>query len=153
MESTQDFDKQELLECIRQLIEVDKDWVPDGNGTSLYVRPVLIGNEVGTWELPPWEHAHLCLGNTQAEPGLCVLREEAGPGALGLREEEAEVRTPWSDAAPLPIIALAGCRYGHTSPPVRHPVPRGLLLPWRLHETCFPPGGPRIRQSLDRWSW
>lgn len=47
MESTQDFDKQELLECIRQLIEVDKDWVPDGNGTSLYVRPVLIGNEVG----------------------------------------------------------------------------------------------------------
>lgn len=48
MESIQDFDKQELLECIRQLIEVDKDWVPDGNGTSLYVRPVLIGNEVGT---------------------------------------------------------------------------------------------------------
>ncbi|XP_035315869.1 branched-chain-amino-acid aminotransferase, mitochondrial isoform X1 [Cricetulus griseus] len=39
------FDKQELLECIRRLIEVDKDWVPDGNGTSLYVRPVLIGNE------------------------------------------------------------------------------------------------------------
>lgn len=47
MGSTQDFDKQELLECIRRLIEVDKDWVPDGNGTSLYVRPVLIGNEVG----------------------------------------------------------------------------------------------------------
>ncbi|XP_040592090.1 branched-chain-amino-acid aminotransferase, mitochondrial isoform X3 [Mesocricetus auratus] len=39
------FDKQELLECIRRLIEVDKDWVPDGSGTSLYVRPVLIGNE------------------------------------------------------------------------------------------------------------
>ncbi|GAB1292082.1 Branched-chain-amino-acid aminotransferase [Apodemus speciosus] len=30
---------------IRQLVEVDKDWVPDGSGTSLYVRPVLIGNE------------------------------------------------------------------------------------------------------------
>ncbi|XP_051005642.1 branched-chain-amino-acid aminotransferase, mitochondrial [Acomys russatus] len=39
------FDKQELLECIRRLIEVDKDWVPEGNGASLYVRPVLIGNE------------------------------------------------------------------------------------------------------------
>lgn len=39
------FDKLELLECIRRLIEVDKDWVPDGAGTSLYVRPVLIGNE------------------------------------------------------------------------------------------------------------
>uniref|UniRef100_A0A8C8YA27 Branched-chain-amino-acid aminotransferase n=1 Tax=Prolemur simus TaxID=1328070 RepID=A0A8C8YA27_PROSS len=39
------FDKGELLECIRRLIEVDKDWVPDGAGTSLYVRPVLLGNE------------------------------------------------------------------------------------------------------------
>ncbi|XP_023363660.1 branched-chain-amino-acid aminotransferase, mitochondrial isoform X6 [Otolemur garnettii] len=39
------FDKGELLECIRRLIEVDKDWVPDSTGTSLYVRPVLIGNE------------------------------------------------------------------------------------------------------------
>lgn len=48
MGSTQGFDKQELLECIRRLIDVDKDWVPGGNGTSLYVRPVLIGNEVGT---------------------------------------------------------------------------------------------------------
>nr|XP_045234852.1 branched-chain-amino-acid aminotransferase, mitochondrial isoform X3 [Macaca fascicularis] len=39
------FDKLELLECIRRLIEVDKAWVPDAAGTSLYVRPVLIGNE------------------------------------------------------------------------------------------------------------
>ncbi|XP_078215499.1 branched-chain-amino-acid aminotransferase, mitochondrial isoform X2 [Callithrix jacchus] len=43
--SLQGFDKLELLECIRRLIEVDKDWVPDAAGTSLYVRPVLIGNE------------------------------------------------------------------------------------------------------------
>ncbi|XP_077919277.1 branched-chain-amino-acid aminotransferase, mitochondrial isoform X2 [Halichoerus grypus] len=39
------FDKVELLECIRRLVEVDKDWVPEGNNSSLYVRPVLIGNE------------------------------------------------------------------------------------------------------------
>uniref|UniRef100_A0A8C9GP42 Branched-chain-amino-acid aminotransferase, mitochondrial n=1 Tax=Piliocolobus tephrosceles TaxID=591936 RepID=A0A8C9GP42_9PRIM len=39
------FDKLELLECIRRLIEVDKAWVPDAAGTSLYVRPVFIGNE------------------------------------------------------------------------------------------------------------
>ncbi|XP_004619788.2 branched-chain-amino-acid aminotransferase, mitochondrial isoform X2 [Sorex araneus] len=39
------FDKAQLLECIRRLVEVDKDWVPDSAGTSLYVRPVLIGNE------------------------------------------------------------------------------------------------------------
>ncbi|XP_037675297.1 LOW QUALITY PROTEIN: branched-chain-amino-acid aminotransferase, mitochondrial [Choloepus didactylus] len=39
------FDKVELLECIRRLIQVDQDWVPQGAGTSLYVRPVLLGNE------------------------------------------------------------------------------------------------------------
>ncbi|XP_059007354.1 branched-chain-amino-acid aminotransferase, mitochondrial [Mustela nigripes] len=39
------FDKVELLECIRRLVEVDKDWVPEGKDTSLYIRPVLIGNE------------------------------------------------------------------------------------------------------------
>ncbi|KAM5237406.1 branched-chain-amino-acid aminotransferase, mitochondrial isoform 2-T2 [Ctenodactylus gundi] len=39
------FDKVELLECIRRLVDVEKDWVPEGAGTSLYVRPVLIGNE------------------------------------------------------------------------------------------------------------
>uniref|UniRef100_A0A4X1VUQ6 Branched-chain-amino-acid aminotransferase n=1 Tax=Sus scrofa TaxID=9823 RepID=A0A4X1VUQ6_PIG len=43
--SLQSFDKVELLECIRRLVEVDRDWVPDSAGTSLYVRPVLIGNE------------------------------------------------------------------------------------------------------------
>ncbi|XP_058385789.1 branched-chain-amino-acid aminotransferase, mitochondrial isoform X3 [Diceros bicornis minor] len=40
------FDKAELLECIRRLVEVDKDWVPASTGTSLYVRPVFIGNEL-----------------------------------------------------------------------------------------------------------
>lgn len=39
------FDKVELLECIRRLVEVDKDWVPDSSGASLYVRPVFLGNE------------------------------------------------------------------------------------------------------------
>ncbi|XP_040313574.1 branched-chain-amino-acid aminotransferase, mitochondrial isoform X1 [Herpailurus yagouaroundi] len=39
------FDKAELLECIRRLVEVDKDWVPDDTNASLYVRPVIIGNE------------------------------------------------------------------------------------------------------------
>ncbi|XP_069919209.1 branched-chain-amino-acid aminotransferase, mitochondrial isoform X5 [Oryctolagus cuniculus] len=59
------FDKAELLECIRRLIRVDKDWVPEGSGTSLYVRPVLIGNEVGP------------------APGAGLLRGEAGACAPG----------------------------------------------------------------------
>lgn len=43
----QEFDKEELLECIRKLVEVEKDWVPYSTSASLYIRPTLIGTEVG----------------------------------------------------------------------------------------------------------
>uniref|UniRef100_A0ACB8EVZ6 Branched-chain-amino-acid aminotransferase, mitochondrial n=1 Tax=Sphaerodactylus townsendi TaxID=933632 RepID=A0ACB8EVZ6_9SAUR len=39
------FDKSELLECIRQLIRVDQDWVPHSDSASLYIRPTFIGTE------------------------------------------------------------------------------------------------------------
>lgn len=39
------FDKAELLECIRKLIEIDQDWVPYSDAASLYVRPTFIGME------------------------------------------------------------------------------------------------------------
>ena len=35
----------EMLECIRQLVDVDKDWVPDNPKASLYIRPTMIGTE------------------------------------------------------------------------------------------------------------
>ncbi len=40
------FDKAELLECIKKLIEVDQDWVPYSQDASLYIRPTFIGIEV-----------------------------------------------------------------------------------------------------------
>ncbi|KAM3863700.1 branched-chain-amino-acid aminotransferase, cytosolic-like isoform 2-T2 [Diretmus argenteus] len=39
------FDKGELLECIRKLVEVDQDWVPYSQDASLYIRPTFIGIE------------------------------------------------------------------------------------------------------------
>ncbi|MFD1848721.1 branched-chain amino acid aminotransferase [Oceanobacillus bengalensis] len=33
------------LEAIKRLVEMDKDWVPDAEGTSLYIRPFIISNE------------------------------------------------------------------------------------------------------------
>nr|XP_031526472.1 branched-chain-amino-acid aminotransferase, cytosolic isoform X2 [Vicugna pacos] len=39
------FDKQELLECIRQLVKVDQEWVPYSTSASLYIRPTFIGTE------------------------------------------------------------------------------------------------------------
>uniref|UniRef100_A0A3B3ZUE5 Branched-chain-amino-acid aminotransferase n=1 Tax=Periophthalmus magnuspinnatus TaxID=409849 RepID=A0A3B3ZUE5_9GOBI len=39
------FDKQELLKCIKSLVELDQDWVPFSQNTSLYIRPTFIGTE------------------------------------------------------------------------------------------------------------
>ncbi|XP_054158754.1 branched-chain-amino-acid aminotransferase-like [Oppia nitens] len=41
-----DFDGNELLECLKKLIQIDADWVPPyGSGASLYIRPTYIGTE------------------------------------------------------------------------------------------------------------
>jgi len=44
--SLQEFDKEVFLECIKDLIRVDREWVPKAKDTSLYVRPTFIGTEV-----------------------------------------------------------------------------------------------------------
>lgn len=38
-------DEEFALEALIKLIEVDRDWVPSFPGTSLYIRPVIIGTE------------------------------------------------------------------------------------------------------------
>ncbi|KAG7456219.1 hypothetical protein MATL_G00249320 [Megalops atlanticus] len=39
------FDGAELLECIRKLVELDQDWVPQSDSASLYIRPTFVGTE------------------------------------------------------------------------------------------------------------
>jgi branched-chain amino acid aminotransferase len=36
-------DKAGFLECLKQLVLVDKEWIPDQDGYSLYIRPTAIG--------------------------------------------------------------------------------------------------------------
>jgi len=38
-----DFDSNELIECIKELVRIDERWVPEGEGYSLYIRPNVIG--------------------------------------------------------------------------------------------------------------
>lgn len=45
------FDKEELLECIQQLVKLDQEWVPYSTSASLYIRPTFIGTEVQTASL------------------------------------------------------------------------------------------------------
>jgi len=37
--------EEELLECIKELVRIDKDWVPQGKGYSLYLRPCMIATQ------------------------------------------------------------------------------------------------------------
>jgi branched-chain amino acid aminotransferase len=37
-----DFDREELIKCIGELVKLDKDWIPSGEGFSLYLRPTAI---------------------------------------------------------------------------------------------------------------
>nr|XP_057933341.1 branched-chain-amino-acid aminotransferase, cytosolic [Doryrhamphus excisus] len=39
------FEPSELLECIRKLVEVDQDWLPQSNSITLYIRPTYISTE------------------------------------------------------------------------------------------------------------
>ena len=36
-------DQEGFLECIKQLVLVDKSWIPRQDGYSLYIRPAAIG--------------------------------------------------------------------------------------------------------------
>eukprot|EP00565_Helicotheca_tamesis_P004032 CAMPEP_0185732720 /NCGR_PEP_ID=MMETSP1171-20130828/17299_1 /TAXON_ID=374046 /ORGANISM="Helicotheca tamensis, Strain CCMP826" /LENGTH=420 /DNA_ID=CAMNT_0028402287 /DNA_START=174 /DNA_END=1436 /DNA_ORIENTATION=+ len=37
-----DFDSSELISCISELVKLDERWIPEGEGYSLYLRPVVI---------------------------------------------------------------------------------------------------------------
>ena len=37
-----DFDGNELIECIKELVKTDAKWIPEGKGYSLYIRPTVI---------------------------------------------------------------------------------------------------------------
>ena len=37
----------DFVQAVKALVEVDKDWVPHSDGTSLYIRPFVIATDVG----------------------------------------------------------------------------------------------------------
>ena len=48
-----DFDNEELLKCIEELVRVDQRWIPMGEGYSLYIRPAVIATDGGMGLAPP----------------------------------------------------------------------------------------------------
>jgi len=39
------FDADEMIQCLKRLIQIDRDWVPYSTTSSLYIRPTFIGTE------------------------------------------------------------------------------------------------------------
>ncbi len=42
-------DEAELLEGLKQLVDIERDWIPEGEGQSLYIRPFVFATVRGTW--------------------------------------------------------------------------------------------------------
>jgi len=47
------FDKNELLDCLKKLVIIDKEWIPSSTGYSLYIRPTLISSSRNLGVSPP----------------------------------------------------------------------------------------------------
>ncbi|KAJ3219242.1 branched-chain-amino-acid aminotransferase [Clydaea vesicula] len=39
------FDRKQFLECVKELLKIDKSWIPKEKGYSLYIRPTAIGTQ------------------------------------------------------------------------------------------------------------
>ncbi len=39
------FEPRELIQCILRLVDIDRDWIPSSESSSLYVRPAFIGTD------------------------------------------------------------------------------------------------------------
>jgi len=39
------FDGEHLVKCMRRLIQIDQEWIPHAEASSLYIRPTMIGTE------------------------------------------------------------------------------------------------------------
>mmetsp|Transcript_17553 Transcript_17553/g.30903 ORF Transcript_17553/g.30903 Transcript_17553/m.30903 type:complete len:296 (-) Transcript_17553:2584-3471(-) len=53
MPGANDFDPEELIKCIGELVRVDQDWIPSGEGYSLYLRPTVIATHPFLGLSPP----------------------------------------------------------------------------------------------------
>lgn len=42
------FDSEEMIMCLKRLIQIDRDWIPKSNTASLYIRPTFIATDVTT---------------------------------------------------------------------------------------------------------
>jgi branched-chain amino acid aminotransferase len=72
-----------FVESIRALVEVDRDWVPSGGETSLYLRPFMVATEVGLGVRPANAYAYLLI----ASPAGAYFKNGVQPVSVWLSTE------------------------------------------------------------------
>ena len=63
-----------FLESVRQLVSIDRDWIPDIPGGSLYLRPFMIANETFLGVKPSAEYLYMVI----ASPAGAYFKTGAG---------------------------------------------------------------------------
>ncbi|MGH6615889.1 branched-chain amino acid aminotransferase [Sphingomonas sp.] len=53
-----------FLESVRQLVEIDRDWIPESDGGSLYLRPFMIASEVFLGVKPSSEYLYMVIASS-----------------------------------------------------------------------------------------
>lgn len=115
--SLPDFDENELLKCIKRLVRMESDWIPEGTGYSLYIRPTMIATNE-------------CIGISQPDRALLyVICSPVGPyfqssgfSSVKILAEDSFVRA-WPGGTGEYKI---GANYGPTLYPQRLALERGF---------------------------
>jgi branched-chain amino acid aminotransferase len=53
-----------FLESIRRLVEIDRDWIPESDGGSLYLRPFMVASEVFLGVKPSAEYIYMVIASS-----------------------------------------------------------------------------------------
>ncbi len=95
--------KELFIEGIKELVKIDKDWIPSEKGCALYIRPTLIGTEAFLGVRPAEEYLFFVIlspvGSYYSEgtkPIKIWVEEEyirAAPGGLGATKAAANYAT------------------------------------------------------------
>ncbi len=76
-------DEELFLEALKKLIILDKEWIPRGSGTSLYIRPTMIATEAALGVHPSNEYLFFII----AGPVGAYYPEGFGPTKIFVTEE------------------------------------------------------------------
>ncbi|WP_433348074.1 branched-chain amino acid aminotransferase [Micromonospora sp. CA-111912] len=52
-----------FVESLRRLVEIDREWIPDGDGSSLYLRPFMFASEVFLGVRPANEYLYVVIAS------------------------------------------------------------------------------------------